>query len=670
MFSAGCGIWFQRVEELIEGESETIIEPPPAIAKSIQTPLSQCPTQHPVSTPPKTEVLPRKRKIDAVDGEEHMTLFKRVRLLQRKYINSRRTKAKSGQTQRLSMLSCVTKRRHRRFSWLDDNGTWESAQDEKRQRALPADLLETESFLQLAALKGDEEAVQALLSQGEDINAVNAVLNDPRYLRSRCTALHVAVEGGHTGLVEYLLSMGADPNINLDFWGTPLVIAARKHNTEIAEILLRHGADVDQESVYQKSVYWRINALHRASYDGDLAMANLLLAYGAKANGRSGHFGPALVAATMNDNVELVEQLIHFGADMNVMHSYDQNPRSDYRRRQNPLARAISHNCIRTVNKLLELGADINLECECGNALQNAAYFGREEIVDDLISRGADIFQPTQSFANALEASVDGGQERMFQKLLGLGMDIHVKCTNLDNLLQVAARSGEDSILTYLLDQGMNVNRQGGHYVNALIAAARYGNTSTCRILIDNGADLHVHRGDQGCALHTAVEHSQVDTVRLLLDAGASIDTIGGKYGTVLQLAALNTSEDVVHLLLDRGADVNIHAGYFGNALQAWSYVGNQDIVQLILDKGADPNARGGFYETALISAVHGRHESIIELLLNSGAEVGIISTSFGSALDHATRLVRESTHFEEEDMHERIIQLLTNFEHDLGWSP
>jgi ankyrin repeat protein len=159
--------------------------------------------------------------------------------------------------------------------------------------------------------------------------------------------------------------------------------------------------------------------------------------------------------------------------------------------------------------------------------------------------------------------------------------------------------------------------------------------------------------------------------VRLLLDAGASIDTIGGKYGTVLQLAALNTSENVVHLLLDRGADVNIHAGYFGNALQAWSYVGNQDIVQLILDKGADPNARGGFYETALIAAVHGGHESIIELLLNSGAEVGIISTSFGSALDHVTRLVRDNR--EEEDMYERykrVIQLLTNFEHNLEWSP
>ncbi|CZR62719.1 uncharacterized protein PAC_12616 [Phialocephala subalpina] len=177
---------------------------------------------------------------------------------------------------------------------LDDNGTWESAQDEKRQRALPAYLLETESFLQLAALK-------------------------------------------------------------------------------VMKRLFRL-------SYRRKSVYQKINALHRASYDGDLAMVDLLLAYGAKANGRSGHFGPALVAATTNDNVELVEQLIHFGADVNVMHFYDQNPHSDHRRRQNPLARAISHNFIRTVNKLLELGADINLECECGNALQNAAYFGREEI--------------------------------------------------------------------------------------------------------------------------------------------------------------------------------------------------------------------------------------------------------------------------------------------------
>jgi ankyrin repeat protein len=477
----------------------------------------------------------KKRKQDTVDLEDRMTLFKRVRLVERKYINSKKTRPTISQTQHSSML-----KRHRLFAWLDDNVSWEKAQDEKRQRKLSSYLLQTESFLQLAALNGDKDAVQNLLSQGEDVNGVNTLLSDSRYSKSRCTALHAAVEGEHKDLAEYLLAMGADPNSNLDHWGTPLVLAARKHNTEIAETLLHHGADVDKISIYQT-----INALQRASYDGNLDMVILLLKYGANTNSPSGHFGPPLVAAAMNDNVELIERLLDAqkSAHVNSMHYYDQNHHSDYRRQQSALTRAISYNHKTVVEKLLDRGADIGAECECGNAVQNAAYFGREEILDDLIQRGGDIYRSTQSFANALEAAVAGAEERMFHKLIGLGMDIHVRCTNLDNLLQVAARSGEDRILIYLLDHGMDVNLQGGVYVTALIAAARHGNSSTCRILIERGADLFVHRGDRGCALHAAVEFSHIETVEVLLDAGAHINTIGGPYGTVLQLAALNTSE-------------------------------------------------------------------------------------------------------------------------------
>jgi ankyrin repeat protein len=122
--------------------------------------------------------------------------------------------------------------------------------------------------------------------------------------------------------------------------------------------------------------------------------------------------------------------------------------------------------------------------------------------------------------------------------------------------------------------------------------------------------------------------------------------------------------------LLDCGADVNINAGYFGNALQAWCYVGNKDIVGIFHDKGADPNAHGGFYETPLIAAVHERHEPIVRLLMNHGAKVNFVTTSFGTALGYATRLIHQSTSHEEQKMYDRIIQVLTNYEHDVGWSP
>lgn len=569
--------------------------------------------------------------------------------------------------QDISTQSFVAHERKRVFAWLDDNRSWEKAQETERQQKLPTYLLQTKSFLQLAAYDGDMEAVRSFLSQGVDVNAISDVPSDKQYRRYRCTALTAAVERSHTSLVEYLLAAGSDPNVNIEHGDTPLLLAAQNHSLEIADILLRAGANVDQISAYQT-----IDALQRACYDGNLDMVNLLLSYGAKVNGPTGNFGfgPALVAAAANDNVEIVERVLACGADVNGFQYYT-HP-SKPRRRQSSLARAIANNFIPTVYKLLESGADIDMECECGDALQHAAYFGREEIFDELVARGANPYKETTSFANTLEASASGGQGRMFQKLLALGMDIHVKSAKLDNLLQVACRSGEDSIVQYLLDQGMDVNLQGGFYGTALIAAVCHGNESTCRLLIARGADLLVQNNNHGrrCALHYAVEYSLLDIVRLLLDAGTPTDIISGEYGTVLQLAAQNTSDDVVYLLLDRGADVNVQAGYFGNALQAWSYVGNKEITELLLSKGANPNAKGGFYETALIAAVHGGHECIVKLLIRYGADVETVTTSFGSAFDCAIILKRQSTKWEEEEMYGQIVQFLTHYGHDLGCPP
>ena len=190
-FSKGCGIWFQRIEEIIEHHFEPTTTIP---ATSKLTLASETQAPHPVLKITKSDVT-MKRKQDTIDLDDNMMLFKRVRLLQPKYVNSKKTRPKVSQTQHSSML-----KRHRLFAWLEDNMSWEKTQEDNRQRNLPGYLLQTKSFLQLAALNGDKVAVKTLLSKGEDVNAVNAVnvvLTDTHYRKSRCTALHAAVDGSH-----------------------------------------------------------------------------------------------------------------------------------------------------------------------------------------------------------------------------------------------------------------------------------------------------------------------------------------------------------------------------------------------------------------------------------------------------------------------------------------
>lgn len=280
--------------------------------------------------------------------------------------------------------------KQRVFSWLDDNKRWEEAHKAKRQKKLPTYLLQTKSFLQLAAYNGDTEAVKGLLSQGEDVNAISVLPTDKQYRRYRCTALTAAVERNHVSLIELLLTAGSDPNVSIEHGDTALVLAVQNHSLDIADMLLRNGANVNQMSPYQTT-----DPLQRACYDGNSEMVDLLLSHGADVNGRTGNFGfgLALVAAAANDNLKIIQRLLASGADVNGFQYYTDPSQP---RRQNALVRAISNNFIPTARTLLHSGMDINMDCECGDALQNAAYFGREEIFDELVLWGADPHRETK----------------------------------------------------------------------------------------------------------------------------------------------------------------------------------------------------------------------------------------------------------------------------------
>jgi ankyrin repeat protein len=123
-------------------------------------------------------------------------------------------------------------------------------------------------------------------------------------------------------MVEFLAMSGAEPNINLPTLGTPLALAAHKRRRDIAEVLLRYGGDINQRSTYPYSKKQDVTRLQRAAYEGDTAMVDLFLRFGAAGNAASGHFGPALVAATVINDLDLVKRLLDAGADINAMHRF------------------------------------------------------------------------------------------------------------------------------------------------------------------------------------------------------------------------------------------------------------------------------------------------------------------------------------------------------------
>lgn len=90
-----------------------------------------------------------------------------------------------------------------------------------------------EQALQLAAFKGNFEAVKWLLDRGAPLNRRG----------DEWGALHYAVFNGHRELAQYLISRGADVNARAPNEATSLMLAAREGREDIAGDLIKAGAN-------------------------------------------------------------------------------------------------------------------------------------------------------------------------------------------------------------------------------------------------------------------------------------------------------------------------------------------------------------------------------------------------------------------------------------------
>lgn len=120
--------------------------------------------------------------------------------------------------------------------------------------------------LMLAAWEGNIDMMALFVAHGADINAMNAVREQPlmhaawkghrdavRWLLDRgaqinrngldWSALHYAVFAGHRDVVSTLIARGADINARSTNGSSPLMMAAREGHADLAQLLVNLGAD-------------------------------------------------------------------------------------------------------------------------------------------------------------------------------------------------------------------------------------------------------------------------------------------------------------------------------------------------------------------------------------------------------------------------------------------
>jgi ankyrin repeat protein len=165
----------------------------------------------------------------------------------------------------------------------------------------------------LAASKtGDRAAVEAALSQGASINAVDEKGLSPLGLAG-LTPLGLAAAYGHRNVVALLLVHGASLDVrSRGFEQTPLHLAAERGNTNVAKLLLDRGANVDPRD------FAGVTPLAWAALRGHKNTVALLLARGALVRAMNRNGKTALHLAAAAGNKEVVVLLLSHGADPNI----------------------------------------------------------------------------------------------------------------------------------------------------------------------------------------------------------------------------------------------------------------------------------------------------------------------------------------------------------------
>ena len=234
--------------------------------------------------------------------------------------------------------------------------------------------------LHLAVENGHSQVVEILLEAGIDADAdANKVVDDQDIdqedFDGKRTALHLAACFGHPEVVKLLLEAKADVEGSDKYGRTALHLAAEKGNSDVVQLLLRAGSNKDAAQLSGKT------ALHWAAEKGHWDIVKILLEAGANKDATEHLRKTALHRAAQNGHSEVVKLLLKAGGNKDATDLL----------RKTALHQAAAYGHLNLVKLLLEEGADKTVTDVGGQtALHLAAQFSHSDVVEILLQGGAD----------------------------------------------------------------------------------------------------------------------------------------------------------------------------------------------------------------------------------------------------------------------------------------
>jgi ankyrin repeat protein len=309
-------------------------------------------------------------------------------------------------------------------------------------------------------------------------------------------------------------------------------------------------------------------ALKRACRDGDIEVAEALLAQGGLAAGEAGE---ALAVGCVSGRVDAVLPMLAVQASAAQWHEA-------WRR---------------------GLGKD--LAVEMGEAAVGALIGWRRGWTGAFMVPEAGVDTVSGGWT-ALRRAARGGHARAVQALLAAGAAVDLADASGQVPLSMAAFEGQEAVARLLIAASATVDRAKENGMTPLFMAAQQGHDALVTVLLDAGAAVDLAAEDGRTPLWMASENGHEAVVEVLLAHNPEVDkarTTGGF--TPLLVAAQGGFDAIVKLLLRAGAEVDTiaHEGSQDDETDAGATPrmtaaqgGRARVARLLLAAGADPDRR------------------------------------------------------------------------------
>lgn len=383
----------------------------------------------------------------------------------------------------------------------------------ERTEAENAALIENHSRALIGnAAKGDLAAVNRILEQGHaDVNAVNGV-------DGTNTALSMALQNGHLDVAERLLQEHEKPGKEIKNPTEVVISAGVSGNPAAAELLKKHGVDLDAENDAGKTAMERFAKFNDTPEHK--AMATKAIDALAKAGANPFHrdndgksaldiareTGDADMVAAVNlaqktsennlKDIAAKGDLAALDAQLKKMEPDLQNNRGASDAIVKAATAALEKGEVETAKKLLEAQSKttFGLSEEQATALAKAAIkSGNQQAVDLLNKDSTQLKEEVKTIATQdLTDATIAGNDNAMRKAINNGADIYKAAAKAE---EAGDKSAADRLLhEHNVRTGTNVdtvvNEATGN--TKLHEAAKSNDANAVVLLLRNGADTHI----------------------------------------------------------------------------------------------------------------------------------------------------------------------------------